>query len=142
MDDLGGTGSRAHRRTRRAAAAAAVLTVAAGLGVRAVLGGDFAKYAGDALYTVLVHALLVLAVPSLRPGRAAALAAALSWAVELFQLTGLPDGWGRRSTLARLVLGSTFNPPDLLWYLVGAACAGLLHRLLRTSRVAATGGAG
>ncbi|MGW1177723.1 ribosomal maturation YjgA family protein [Kitasatospora sp. NPDC002543] len=141
MNDLGGNGFRAHRLTRPAAASAAALTVAAGLGVRAVLGGEFAKCAGDALYTVLVYALLVLAVPRVRPGRAAALAAALSWAVELFQLTGLPDDWGRRSTLARLVLGSTFNPPDLFWYLVGAGCAGMLHRVLRTSRIAATGGA-
>ncbi|MFE7525147.1 DUF2809 domain-containing protein [Kitasatospora sp. NPDC057542] len=118
-----------------------MLTVAAGLGVRAVLGGDFAKYAGDALYTVLLYTLLVLAVPRVRPGRAAVLAAGLSWAVELFQLTGLPDAWGRHSTPARLVLGSTFNPPDLLWYLVGAGCAGVLHRMPRTSRAAAPGGA-
>ncbi|MFJ6378955.1 DUF2809 domain-containing protein [Kitasatospora sp. NPDC092039] len=141
MNDLGGNGLRARRRTRLAAAVAAVLTVAAGLGVRAVLGGELAKYAGDALYTVLLYALLVLVAPRVRPGRAAAVAAALSWAVELFQLTGLPDDWGRQSTLARLVLGSTFNPPDLLWYLVGAGCAGVLHRVLRTSRVAAPGGA-
>ncbi|MFJ6618764.1 DUF2809 domain-containing protein [Kitasatospora sp. NPDC091335] len=139
MNDLGGSARRAHRRTRLAAGLAAVLTVTAGLGVRAVLGGDLAKYAGDALYTVLLHALLVLAAPRLRPARAAALAAGLSWAVELFQLTGLPDDWGRHSTLARLVLGSTFNPPDLLWYLVGAGCAGVLHRVLRTSRTAAPG---
>ncbi|MGW7443048.1 ribosomal maturation YjgA family protein [Kitasatospora sp. NPDC054795] len=137
MNDLGGKGLR----VRLAAGAAAALTVAAGLGVRAALGGDLAKDAGDALYTVLLYALLVLAAPGLRPGRAAVLAAALSWAVELFQLTGLPDAWGRHSVLARLVLGSTFNPPDLFWYLVGAGCAGALHRLLRTSRVAAAGGA-
>ncbi|MFJ7912078.1 DUF2809 domain-containing protein [Kitasatospora sp. NPDC096204] len=142
VNDLGRKGLRAHRRTRLAAGCAAVLTVVAGLGVRAVLGGEFAKCAGDALYTVLLYALLVLAAPRVRPGRAALSAAALSWAVELFQLTGLPDAWGRHSTLARLVLGSTFNPPDLLWYLVGAGCVGLLHRLLRTSRVAAAGGAG
>ncbi len=119
------------------AALAAVLTVTAGLGVRAVLPGDFAKYAGDALYTVLLYTLVVLAAPRVRPVRAAALAAALSWAVELFQLTGLPDAWGRQSALARLVLGSTFNPPDLFWYLVGAGCAGLTHRLPRTVRAAA-----
>lgn len=112
---------------RAAALAAAVLTVVAGLGVRAVGGGEFAKYAGDALYTVLVYALVLLAAPRLRPLPAAGLAAALSWAVELFQLTGVPDELGRRSTLARLVLGSTFNPPDLFWYLVGAALAAVLH---------------
>ncbi|WP_307853186.1 DUF2809 domain-containing protein [Kitasatospora sp. RG8] len=112
---------------RIAAAVAAVLTVAAGLGVRAVTGGEFAKCAGDALYTVLVYALVLVAAPRLRPLPAAGLAAALSWAVELFQLTGLPDELGRRSVLARLVLGSTFNAPDLLWYVVGAALAAVVH---------------
>lgn len=109
---------------------AAVLTVAAGLGVRAVLPGDPAKYAGDALYTVLVYALVVLVAPGVRPARAALVAAGLSWAVELFQATGLPDAWGRHSGLVHLVLGSTFNPPDLFWYLVGAGAAALLHRTL------------
>ncbi|MFE4517178.1 DUF2809 domain-containing protein [Kitasatospora sp. NPDC056783] len=142
MKDLGGNGLRARRRVRLAAALAAVSTVAAGLGVRAVLGGDVAKCAGDALYTVLLYTLLVLVAPRVRPGRAAVVAAALSWAVELFQLTGLPDVWGRHGVLVRLVLGSTFNPPDLFWYLVGAGCAGALHRLLRTSRIAAADGSG
>ncbi len=113
--------------------------MAAGLGVRAVAGGEFAKCAGDALYTVLLYTLVLLFAPRARPARAAVWAAALSWAVELFQLTGLPDAWGRSSTLARLVLGSTFNPPDLLWYLVGAGGAVLLHRVARTVRPASPG---
>ncbi|MFD7449295.1 DUF2809 domain-containing protein [Kitasatospora sp. NPDC059827] len=127
---------------RLPAVGAALVTVAAGLGVRAVLTGEVAKYAGDALYTVLVYALVVLVVPRVRPVRAALVAAAVSWAVELFQATGLPDAWGRHSALVHLVLGSTFNPPDLFWYLVGAAAAALLHRALwagRTGRVAAPG---
>ncbi|MFF2076782.1 DUF2809 domain-containing protein [Kitasatospora sp. NPDC058162] len=126
MDDL-----RSGLAARLPAAAAALLTVAAGLGVRAVLSGGVAKYAGDALYTVLVYALVVLVAPRVRPVRAALVATAVSWAVELFQATGLPDAWGRRSALVHLVLGSTFNPPDLLWYPVGAAGAALLHGVLR-----------
>lgn len=116
---------------RMTAGAVAVAVVAAGLGVRALAGGAVAKYAGDGLYTVLVYALVVAAAPRVRPVRAALVSAALSWAVELFQLTGVPDGLGRRSTAARLVLGSTFNPPDLFWYLVGAALAALLYTALR-----------
>ncbi|MFD4656728.1 DUF2809 domain-containing protein [Kitasatospora sp. NPDC058444] len=126
---------------RLPAAAGGVLAVVAGLAVRAAAGGDLAKYAGDALYTVLVYALVVLVAPRVRPVRAAVVAAGVSWLVELFQATGLPEEWGRRSGLVHLVLGSTFNPPDLFWYLVGAGCAGALHRVLRTSRVAAAGGA-
>ncbi|MFJ3145779.1 DUF2809 domain-containing protein [Streptomyces halstedii] len=122
---------------RAAAAAAAVLTVAAGLGVRAVSGGEVAKYAGDALYTVLIHTLVVLLVPRVRPLTAAGTALALSWAVELVQLTDLPAELSRHSTAARLVLGSTFNAPDLFWYAVGAALAWAVHTRLTARRAPA-----
>ncbi|MFG2617126.1 DUF2809 domain-containing protein [Streptomyces sp. NPDC048507] len=114
-----------------AAAGAAALTVGAGLGLRAVATGDVAKYGGDALYAVLVLALVVLAAPRLSPPRAAATALALSWAVEFFQLTPVPAALGAHSTAARLVLGSTFNAPDLFWYAVGAAAGALLLTALR-----------
>ncbi|NUW37715.1 DUF2809 domain-containing protein [Nonomuraea sp. SMC257] len=99
---------------------AAVLTVAAGLGVRALTGGAFAKVAGDALYTVLIYALVVLAVPRVRPVTAALVAAGLSWVIEFAQLADVPP-------VLRPVLGSTFNPPDLLWYAVGAAAGWVVH---------------
>ncbi|MFI9625151.1 DUF2809 domain-containing protein [Streptomyces sp. NPDC052042] len=106
--------------SRLVAGGAAVLTVAAGLGVRAVSEGDIAKYAGDALYTVLICALVLVAAPRTRPLAVAGTGLVLSWAVEFLQLTGLPADLSRHSTMARLVLGSTFNAPDLLWYAVGA----------------------
>ncbi|MEU8674087.1 DUF2809 domain-containing protein [Streptomyces sp. NPDC048560] len=109
------------------AAGAGALTVAAGLGVRAAAGGDVAKYAGDALYTVLIHALVVLIAPRVAPLVAAATALAFSWGVEFAQLTSFPAELSGRSALARLVLGSTFNAPDLFWYGVGAAAAGCVH---------------
>ncbi|MBT2399475.1 DUF2809 domain-containing protein [Streptomyces sp. ISL-100] len=108
------------RRTRLLAAVAAGLTLCAGLGVRGVADGDVAKYTGDALYTVLLCTLVVLLAPRTRPPWAAAVGLALSWAVECAQLTGVPAELAERSVLARLVLGSTFNAPDLLWYAVGA----------------------
>ncbi|MER5988106.1 DUF2809 domain-containing protein [Streptomyces sp. NPDC001787] len=121
--------ARAAVRTRVWAAGAAVLTVAAGLGIRSVAGGDVAKYAGDALYTVLIHALVVLVAPRVRPGVAAGAALAFSWAVEFAQLTGVPAELSARSAAARLVLGSTFNAPDLFWYAVGAGAAYGAHTL-------------
>ncbi|MCX4414964.1 DUF2809 domain-containing protein [[Kitasatospora] papulosa] len=121
---------------RAAAVAAALLTVAAGLGVRSAAGGDVAKYAGDALYTVLIHILVVVLVPRVRPATAAAVALAFSWAVELAQLTGVPAELSRQSTVARLVLGSTFNAPDLFWYAAGAALAWAVHRRLPSGRPA------
>ncbi|MEU3185341.1 DUF2809 domain-containing protein [Streptomyces sp. NPDC006923] len=117
-------------RTRLAACAAASAVLVAGLVIRAVATGDVAKYAGDALYTVLVQALVVLLAPRVRPLVAASVALAFSYAVELLQLTGVPAELAARSLAARLVLGSTFNAPDLLWYAVGAGCAGLVHRAL------------
>lgn len=115
-------------RVRLVAGGVALLTVAGGLGVRAVAAGDVAKYGGDALYTVLVYVLIVLAAPRVRPLVAACVALAFSCAVELLQLTGVPAELAERSVVARLVLGSTFNAPDLLWYAVGAAVAALVQR--------------
>ncbi|WP_327302374.1 DUF2809 domain-containing protein [Streptomyces sp. NBC_01298] len=114
-------------RTRLSAAGAVVVTVGAGLGLRVVATGSLAKYGGDALYTVLVFALVVAAVPRVTARRAAVVALAVSWAVEFLQLTGVPAELSRHSVLARLVLGSTFNPPDLFWYAVGAAACWLGH---------------
>ncbi|MGV9941468.1 ribosomal maturation YjgA family protein [Streptomyces sp. NPDC003401] len=114
-----GTGREADR-TRLAAAVAAPAVVGAGLGLRAVAAGDVAKYGGDALYTLLLVALVVLVAPRVMAWRAGALALAVSWAVEFLQLGGLPAELSRRSTAARLVLGSTFDAPDLFWYAVGA----------------------
>ncbi|MCM2424387.1 ribosomal maturation YjgA family protein [Streptomyces sp. RKAG337] len=125
--------------TRLLAAGAAVLTVAVALGIRAGatgatgasgVSGAVGKYAGDALYTVLLHALVVLAVPRVRPLVAAAVALGVSWAVEFSQLSTVPGELSARSTLARLVLGSTFNAPDLFWYAVGAVSGWFVHAML------------
>lgn len=99
---------------------AAVVTVVAGLGVRLLWDGPFAKYAGDALYTVLIYLLIVLVLPRVRPVWAALGATALSWAIEFAQLWEIPP-------LLRPLLGSTFNPPDLFWYAVGAALSWAVH---------------
>ncbi|MGQ4380558.1 DUF2809 domain-containing protein [Streptomyces sp. SAS_267] len=114
-------------RIRLAAAGAAVVTVGAGLGLRAVATGSLAKYGGDALYTVLLLALVVLVAPRVTPLTAAGSALAVSWAVEFLQLSEMTAGLSQRSLVTRLVLGSTFNPPDLFWYGVGAGAGWLVH---------------
>jgi hypothetical protein len=124
------TGGRPGRR-RLVAAAAAVVIVCAGLGLRAVAAGSVAKYGGDALYTALIVALVVLVAPALTAWKAAAIALVLSWGVEFLQLSGVPEELSRHSTVARLVLGSTFNAPDLFWYLVGASAGWLVLRSTR-----------
>ncbi|MFB6555888.1 MULTISPECIES: DUF2809 domain-containing protein [unclassified Streptomyces] len=118
-------------RIRLAATVAALLIVGAGTGLRAVATGGVVKYGGDALYTLLMCALVILVAPRVTPLRAAAVALAVSWGVELLQLSDLPADLSRRSTAARLVLGSTFNAPDLFWYAVGAAVGWLAVRRMR-----------
>jgi hypothetical protein len=124
-------------RTRLLASGAAAATVAAGLAITAGAEGDIAKSTGDALYTVLVQTLVVAVAPRLKPAMAAGIAVGISWTVEVLQLTGVPSELSARSVLARLVLGSTFNPPDLFWYAVGAAFGWLIHTAVRSRRLTA-----
>ena len=113
--------------------AAAAATVALGLGVRSTMDGVVAKYGGDALYTLLIFWLVLVLAPRTRGLVAGAVAAGLSWAVEFFQLTPIPAELSG-NPLARLVLGSTFNAPDLFWYVVGAAVGVAVLRVLRDTR--------
>ncbi|MGA5702668.1 DUF2809 domain-containing protein [Peterkaempfera bronchialis] len=126
-----GTAAGRPLRTRAAAAGAALLTVAAGLAVRSVVGGEFAARSGTALYTVLVYTLVVVAAPRARPVMVAGVALGVSWAVEFLQLSGVPAELSARSWPARMVLGSTFDPADLPWYAVGAALGWLAHVAVR-----------
>ncbi|MEU9313205.1 DUF2809 domain-containing protein [Streptomyces sp. NPDC048256] len=102
-------------------------TIVAGLGLRAGVSGNVAKYGGDALYTVLVLTLVVLVAPRVTRLTAAGGALAVSCAVEFLQLSQVPAELAQRSTLARLVLGSTFDAIDLFWYAVGAVTGCLIH---------------
>ncbi|OSC71588.1 hypothetical protein B5181_06050, partial [Streptomyces sp. 4F] len=61
-------------RIRLQAAAAALSTVGAGLGLRAVTAGDVAKYGGDSLYTLLIFSPVFLAAPRGTAAKAAAIA--------------------------------------------------------------------
>lgn len=113
------TPARAGTVRRVAAAVALVLTVAAGLFVSGVLPDTVATdVAGDALYVVVVWALVVVLAPRLPALAVAAIVLVWCVAVELFQLTGLPDAWGAAFTPIMLVLGTVFDPRDLLIYAV------------------------
>jgi hypothetical protein len=121
-------------------ALALVVTVVAGLGIRPVTGGAFAKYAGDALYATAVYWCVVLVRPAVRLPAAAVVAVGICWAIELFQLTPVPAALSAHSTLSRLVLGSTFGGWDMVAYPVGVIVAVAVHALLRSlSRAPRTG---
>lgn len=56
------------------------------------------------------------------------------WLVEFGQLTGVPATLAAHSTLARLALGTTFHPADLLWYGIGATATFCLYWTVLSKR--------
>jgi len=75
---------------------------------------------GDSLAVVLVY-LALRTITRLRVFQAAVLALLIATALEFGQLFNLLDAIGlRHNRLARLVLGTTFDPMDLVAYTVGA----------------------
>ena len=114
--------SRAAWRRRAVAAIALAVVVVTGLVVhRWAPSGIFSDITGDALYAVAAYLAVVIVVPRATPVLVGAIALGWCVAVELFQLTGLPLAWGADIPPLRLVLGTGFDPRDLLVY--GAAVA-------------------
>lgn len=110
-------------RSRRVGAAiAGVVVVAAGLAVSELAPpGSVSDAAGDALYAALIHLIAVFLAP--RAARWKPALGALAWciAIELFQLTGLPEAWGAAWRPAMFVFGNVFAASDLLFYALGVA---------------------
>ncbi|SBS74802.1 conserved membrane hypothetical protein [uncultured Microbacterium sp.] len=118
---------------RVVAAVLIVVAVAAGLFVHGALPDTAATdIAGDALYVVVVWGLVVMLAPRLPAPAVAGIVLVWCIAVELFQLTGLPEEWGAAFPPVMLVLGTVFDPRDLLIY--AAATAVLLVADLAVSR--------
>ncbi|AEE47809.1 DUF2809 domain-containing protein [Cellulomonas fimi] len=127
-------------RRRPVVALVALVVVAAGLAVATLADGPLADPAGDALYAVLVYALLVLVAPRTRPARAALVAAAVCALVEVAQLTGGPAALVAAVPPARFVVGTTFVAADLVAYAVGASVAGLADAAVLRRRSASSRG--
>jgi hypothetical protein len=97
--------------------------IAPGLGVRAVFSGFWAKYLGVSLWACAAYALLATLAPRW-PLRALALGAlAISWGVELAQITPVPRTLSSWHPLLRLIFGEVFSPADLVALLVGVLVA-------------------
>lgn len=78
------------------------------------------KYGGDALWALVVFLCLGVAWPSWPTYRVGGVAVCISWAVEFLQLYHAP--WidsVRAMVIGRLILGESFNPPDLAAYVAG-----------------------
>lgn len=79
--------------------------------------------AGDALYAVAAMCAVVLIAPRLSPIAAGAIALAWCIGIELLQLTPLPAAIASVVPASMLVLGTVFDPRDLLVYSVTVAAA-------------------
>lgn len=119
------------RRRRRLGAAGAVIAI--GLASRQWPGlfpAALGKYPGDALWALMVFFLWSAWLPGASTRRVAILALLTSYGVELSQLYQARWIVGRRSTaLGHLVLGSAFDPMDLVADTVGVLVGTLGDRL-------------
>jgi hypothetical protein len=122
-------------RARWAAVAAVALILGLAFGIRAWHDGPVEQYSGTALYASMIYAGVFVLWPLMPAVRAGLVAVGFCWAMELFQLTGIPAALSARSLLARLALGVQFDGVDLAWYPVGVVPLVVLHLLVRRRAV-------
>ncbi|MFF2277787.1 DUF2809 domain-containing protein [Agromyces sp. NPDC058126] len=108
------------RRTRLAFAATAAVVLLVGLGLQLFDRTVVIDLAGSALYACLVGLVIAIVRPSLPAWAVAVAGFGVSAAVELLQLTGLPSRIVDAVPPLRLVFGSSFDPLDLVGYVLGA----------------------
>lgn len=117
---------------RRILALAGIVVVVAGLSVHAFAPDGFVSdAAGDALYAALIYLLVAFLAPRWASWATGSVALAWCVAVELFQLTGLPEQWGAAFRPLMLVFGTVFSPSDLLFYALGVAVAVVVDAAVR-----------
>ena len=78
------------------------------------------KSLGDVAYAVMVAFIVVFVRPRARAPAIAAIAITLCFAIELFQLTGIP---ARAPRVLRIALGTTFAWHDMACYAIGGVVA-------------------
>jgi len=125
-------------RNRLLQTVALVLVLGAGLLWRShylPLSPFLSKYGGDALWALAVFLAAGLWFPRASTLRITLVALGFAWGIELSQLYHAP--WIdelRSSLLGRLILGSTFNVPDLLAYVIGIVFGAVAEAMLDYSR--------
>jgi hypothetical protein len=114
---------RPRRRNRLLWLGLIIVVIVFGLASRAPalsLSRFLTSYVGDAAWALALFLGIGLLLPDLQTRNVGMMALAISLAVELSQLYHAP--WIdaiRSATLGHLVLGSGFDPIDLLWYIAG-----------------------
>ncbi|HEU6451288.1 MAG TPA: DUF2809 domain-containing protein [Gemmatimonadaceae bacterium] len=121
-------------RARTSHIAAALLTITAGLLVHLrgqALGPAARDVIGDALWAAMIAWWVGALVPNARLLSRSAAAYAICVVVEVSQLYHTPSLDAlRATTMGHLVLGSGFDPRDLLAYALGVAAAVLVEAAL------------
>jgi hypothetical protein len=128
--------------TTRSLRIAAVVTAAAALavafGIRALTSGQLndngalAQNSGTALYASAVYAAVVFLRPRTTPLVAGAWALGFCWAIEAFQLTGVPATLSAYNIGLRLIFGNAFDWVDVWWYPAGVVPLAAAHTLVGT----------
>ena len=108
------------RAVRVRALIGAVACLGLGIGLQLLDRSVAIDLLGSVLYVLVAGLLVLLVRPSLRAVTVAAIALAFATLVELLQLTAIHATIVDAVPSARLVLGSAFDPMDLVAYLVGA----------------------
>lgn len=113
--------------------ALAIATIAAGLVVHLhghALGAAGQDFAGDALWASMIMWWIGVLAPAARLSVRSVVALAICFIVEASQLYHTPTLDAiRGTTLGHLVLGSGFDPRDLVAYTVGVLAAAIVERL-------------
>jgi len=125
-------------RRRAGFLASACATIAAGLAVHlrgAALGPVARDVLGDALWAMMIAWWAGALAPGARLAARSAVAYAVCACVEVSQLYHAPAlDAVRATTLGHLVLGSGFDPRDLVAYGAGVALAAALEATVAASR--------
>ncbi len=122
------------QRNRSSYALLILLAMAAGLLWRSrfvSLSPFMTKYGGDALWALLVFFGFGVLFRGITTLRLSLVSLGFAWAVEFSQLYHAP--WIdaiRAARVGHLILGSTFNWPDLPAYVLGVATGALIDRTL------------
>lgn len=125
-------------KSRVACTISAVVIIAFGLLWRShllPLSPFLRKYGGDALWASLVFVLIRFCRPRMSIVSSAVIAFTIAVTVELSQLCHAP--WIetiRGFRLGSLILGSTFNWPDIPAYAIGILIVALIDRASRMTR--------
>ena len=115
------------RRLRLLSGVAAAGCLVLGLAAQALDRSPLVDVVGSALYVCCIGLLICVAWPRLSSIVIASLAFGFAVSVELIQLTGLPSAIATVFPPARLLLGSAFDPLDLIAYVGGALLLLVAH---------------